>query len=138
MSECPSLLTVSVRLRRIFHAACRKPPRRRYLALKFARAPRSDRELASLWRHSGAVFRPHERFAEHASPRIRALVEGLPGLVNTGRLHTAFLAGLRSHTGGAALQEARAEALARAGVGAEHRELWGYAPAGHAGQGFTY
>ena len=57
----------------LFHAAYNAWAGRRYIALKFAEAPKSETHLKFLRMYSGGMFHQHKDFVEHASERIRSM-----------------------------------------------------------------
>ncbi len=61
----------------IFHGVYGKEPDRRYIALKYAARPTTDRHLASLCYFSPYAFEAHGSYAHHESPRIRGMVDGI-------------------------------------------------------------
>ena len=59
--------------------------KRRYIALKFAAAPRTPDQLDSLQRYSPDVFNPHDAFVHSDQPRLRRMVDRMPAYA-AGRL----------------------------------------------------
>ena len=54
---------------------------RRYIALKYAARPQTDKQIGSLDHYSrGTIFRPLDSFVQSDDPRIRRMVDPLPAL----------------------------------------------------------
>ena len=54
---------------------------RRYIALKYAAMPQTDKQIGSLDHYSrGSIFQPLDSFAQSDDPRIRRMVDPLPAL----------------------------------------------------------
>jgi|GEM_PF-4151224 hypothetical protein len=53
---------------------------RRYLALKFAAPPITDKQLASLRHYTKHMFEPADKLLKSDNPNIRRMVEDLPRL----------------------------------------------------------
>ena len=68
----------------LFHAAYGKFPTRRYIALKFVTAPDSDAKLRSMLKYAPGAFDVDPALLER--PRLRPLVEALPGLGEQARV----------------------------------------------------
>ena len=62
----------------LFHAAYGKFPTRRYIAIKFVTPPDSDAKLRSMLKYAAGAFDVDPALLER--PRLRPLVEALPGL----------------------------------------------------------
>ena len=60
----------------LYHAVFGKQPDRRYIALKFAAMPTSDRHFEALRKHGAFSF--HRSFTARERPRIRQMIEQLP------------------------------------------------------------
>ena len=50
---------------------------RRYIALKFAENPTTEKHIASLKKWSNYVFQPEEVFLNSNRPRIRMMIDGV-------------------------------------------------------------
>ena len=61
----------------LYHSVFNGFAGRRYVALKFAAVPATERDLASLLKTSKSAFSPVGTFAGSDSPRVRAMVEPL-------------------------------------------------------------
>ena len=67
----------------LFHAVYGGRGRqRRYIALKYAENPVTDKHIASLQKWTEYVFHPDEVFLNSERPRIRSMIDGLVGLTS--------------------------------------------------------
>ena len=64
----------------LFHSMFNGKKGRRYIALKFAARPTTDKQLASLRYYTKDIFEPADTLLKSDRPRIRRMVEDLPRL----------------------------------------------------------
>ena len=65
----------------LWHGVFRGWVGRRYIALKYAARPQTDKQIGSLDHYSrGTIFQPLDSFAQSDDPRIRRMVDPLPAL----------------------------------------------------------
>ena len=62
----------------LYHGAYGKSPGRKYIALKFAARPSTDKHIHSLKQRSPGTFGPDESMVNNLSPRIQQMLEGIP------------------------------------------------------------
>ena len=66
----------------LWHSVFRGWVGRRFIGLKYAPTPKTDKQIASLrhYTRKRSIFEPHESFAKSDDPRIRLMVDPLPEL----------------------------------------------------------